>query len=71
MLISDLNFLAFVPYVYISYVSCLLSFNIYVCMMFRFCNLPSACWLGALINMNWIGLNYYYYFVNHIFQVLM
>jgi hypothetical protein len=38
-------------YVYISYVPCLLSFIIYVCVMCRFCNLPSACWLGTLVNM--------------------
>jgi len=52
MLINDLSFLLPVLYVHVSYVPCLLSFIIYVCMMFCFYNWPSGCRLGTLINMD-------------------
>jgi hypothetical protein len=36
--------------VFVSFVSCSLSVVICVCMLCCFCNWPSGCWLGTLIN---------------------
>jgi hypothetical protein len=38
--------------------SCSLSIVICACMLCCFCNWPSGCWLGTLINQNWIKLNW-------------
>jgi hypothetical protein len=38
--------------------SCSLSIVICVCMLCCSCNWPSGCWLGILINQNWIELNW-------------
>jgi hypothetical protein len=36
----------------------LLSFFIRVCMLCSFCNRPSGCWRGTLVNKNWTELNW-------------
>ena len=58
MLIKDLSFQSFDLYVYVSYVPCLLSFIIYVCIIYRFCNWLPGRWLGTLIKLNWTELHW-------------
>lgn len=56
MPINYLRFLPFVLYVCVPYMPWFLSF-IFVCLMCRCYNWFYGCWLGTLINMNWIELN--------------
>jgi hypothetical protein len=49
----------------VSYIlSCSLSIVICVCLLCCFCNWPSGCWLGTLINQNWIELNWIEFWQN-------